>query len=507
MKRTLPALLALLLAVLACGSPAPTPSPDDGAAQWTPFSVGNFSVELPAWPQTKSSDEQAIHNLSDGAATVWVKTWPYIPRLVADNVSKWAEGNKKATLLSEDVTPRKARLEFTLANTLNTMRLSTLLLYCDAQSYEVTLGALEKDFESYHDIVERIAASASCNTTDRPPQLTSGALGMVILPASTESDSFDPTAYQQALALARKSGVQVSHYYLQWGDIEKSPRVYDWTVTDYVFEAQSLEGFQVSVVVNVIHTTVRGRIPSDLAGLPFDDPRFVERLDAFLAAFAGRYAGRIHYLSIGNEVNNYFAAHPDEVQAYAAAFDQARQTVRAVDPGLPVGIVFAYHDAETSGTLDIVRTLNRGDFIAFTLYLYNEGFHFTRDPALIGEYMDRMLDLAGGTPVAIVETGWSTAPELDGSEQGQAEYVRQVFAALAERRERIRFVSWFVLHDSRRETCEDNALTFFEPGTEPDPAAMDAFVTFICYFGLRRADGTPKPGWDVWVQQAREYYP
>ncbi len=507
MKRTFPALLALLLAVLACGSPAPTPSPDDDAAQWTPFSVGNFSVELPAWPQTASSDEQVIHNLSDGAATVWVKAWPYTPRLVADNVSKWADENRKAALIEKDVTPRKARLEFTLAGTLSAMRLGTLLVYCDAQSYEVTLGAPEKDFENYRYIVERIETSASCHTEDRSPQLTSGALGMMILPASTESESFEPAAYQQALALARKSGVQVSHYYLQWGDVEKSPRGYDWTVPDYIFEAQSLEDLQVSLVVSVIHTTVRGHIPSDLAGLSFDAPRFAGRLSDFLSALAARYAGQIRYLSIGNEVNDYFAGRRDEIDAYASAFDQARQAIHAVNPDLPVGIVFAYHDAETLNTLDVIRTLNRGDFIAFTFYLYNEGFHFTRDPALIGEYMDRMLDLAGDTPMAIVETGWSPASELDGSEEGQAEYVRQVFAALDERRERILFVSWFDMHDSRRQTCEQQALTFFEPGTEPGPAAMDAFVTFICYFGLRRADGTPKPGWDVWAQQAQEYYP
>jgi hypothetical protein len=35
---------------------------------------------------------------------------------------------------------------------------------------------------------------------------------------------------------------------------------------------------------------------------------------------------------------------------------------------------------------------------------------------------------------------------------------------------------------------------------------MDAFVTFICYFGLRQSDGNPKQAWEVWVQQAEEYY-
>jgi hypothetical protein len=34
---------------------------------------------------------------------------------------------------------------------------------------------------------------------------------------------------------------------------------------------------------------------------------------------------------------------------------------------------------------------------------------------------------------------------------------------------------------------------------------MDPFVTFLCYFGLRNDDGAPKPAWDVWVNEARQY--
>ena len=91
-------------------------------------------------------------------------------------------------------------------------------------------------------------------------------------------------------------------------------------------------------------------------------------------------------------------------------------------------------------------------------------------------------------------------------EAGQSEYVRQLFAALIERRSKFGFVSWFAMHDPRPGSCETDALTFFEPGAEPQGEDMQAFVTFICHFGLRRSDGTPKGAWDVWVREAREYY-
>ena len=142
------------------------------------------------------------------------------------------------------------------------------------------------------------------------------------------------------------------------------------------------------------------------------------------------------------------------------------------------------------------------------LTIYNQGFHFQRDPSLIGDYLNRMVALAGDTPIVITETGWSTATELHGSQAGQAEYVSQLFNALSERRNSIRFVSWFILHDPLPDTCQRDALTFFEPGVKPDldSDAMQAFVTFICHFGLRFSDGTPKQAWDVWVRQVEEYY-
>jgi hypothetical protein len=509
MKRILLALFVLLVGAPACGQPAPnTPSPSV-ETEWGAFTTEGFSVHLPtSWKEETSTDEQVIYAVTDGTASLWIKSWPLIPSLVANSVHEWAAGNEIASLLSQSGDAQKVNLELALTENGNVLHLSTQLTYCDTKTYEVTGTALEKNFRKYTAIFEQAHTSTACTHPKRYDKLDSGALGMIIIPPILNGENFDPTAYQNSLALARESGVQVSHYYFHWGDIEKEPGIYDWTIPDYIVEANTLEELQLSIVFSVIHTTVRGRIPDDLINLSFDDPTFVQRLSAFLSAFAERYAGQVHYLAIGNEVNNYFANHRDEIPAYASAFEDARTAIHATNPDLLVGIIFAYHDAETLNTTDVIQELNLGDYIAYTMYLYNQGFHFRRDPAEIGDYLDRMVALAEGTPVVITETGWSTALELDGSEEGQAEYVRQLFMALSERREEIRFVSWFVLHDPQPESCESDALTFFEPGTEPDlnSDSMQSFVTFICYFGLRHSDGTPKQAWEVWVQQAKEYY-
>lgn len=495
---------AIFLAALACSRHGATDAPPDST--WIAYHEGHLSLQLPAWPTSTSTDSQVIHSVSDGVGTFWIKPWPLIPRLVAENVRTWTEQDPQATLLSEAVTAERARLEMTIVDGNNVLRLRTLLLYCDAQTYEITGATAEGSVPEYSGIIDDAQNSAVCAAPERPAPLATGALGMVIVPRFREDNTFSLGDYQESLALAADHGVQVSHYYTQWGDIERQPGVYDWTTLDYILEANALEGLRVSLVVNVIHTTVRGRVPPDLTSVAFDDSRFADRLAAFLTALADRYADRVHYLSIGNEVNDYFVNHRDQIPAYAAAFDQARAAIHSHQPDLPVGVVFAYHDAERLNALDIIPKLDRGDFIAYTLYLSGESFHFTRSPSLIGEYLDGMLAAAAGTPMAITETGWNTAAALSSSEAAQAVYVDEFFQALSQRRDRILFANWFDLHDSRPDNCYDQALTFFEPGTEPDPATMQAFVTFLCYFGLRQADGSPKAGWTTWVQDAEAYY-
>ncbi|MBN1305593.1 MAG: hypothetical protein JXA13_14235 [Anaerolineales bacterium] len=508
MKRILLVFGVIAATAISCGQP---PEALSTQAQALPpgkveFNVGALSVQLPAWETSRSSDEQVIYSISDGRAAIWVKPWPMIPRLVSENVRLWIEENPEATLLSEQPGTAHTGLQMSVNENRASLHFQSLFIYCNAVTYEITAMAAETEFNAYNALFEKTLNSAICTRADSTPYLSKGALGMVVLPKANPANQFDLGDYQQALALARSSGVQVSHYYVQWGEIEKEPDSYDWTTPDYIFEANLLEGLQISVVINLIHTTVRGRVPPDLEERAFDDPVLAGRLEKFLVAFSDRYADRIHYLAVGNEVNDYFYAHRDEIDAYAATFDRVRAAVHENNPHLPVGMVFAFHDAETLESLDIIPLLNRGDYIAYTLYLYDQGFHFTREPGLIGDYLDRMITISDGTPIAIVETGWSTAKVLDGTEADQAEYVRQVFSALTERREQILFLSWFDLHDSNRDFCAQQALTFFEPGSEPDPAEMEAFVTFLCYFGLRNADGSPKPAWETWTRQAQDYY-
>jgi hypothetical protein len=224
-------------------------------------------------------------------------------------------------------------------------------------------------------------------------------------------------------------------------------------------------------------------------------------------AFLDRYPGQVHYLSIGNEVNDYFVNHRDEVDAYRTFFLAVKDAIAARHPDVMVSMTYAYHDAESQDSLDVIEQLNVGDFIPFTLYIYSDGFRFDQGVHELGGYIDRMLAFAEEKSIAIVELGWSTSPSLGASQSDQAAFIQEVFGLLPQYRSQIIYLTWFSLHDGVPENCHQAALGFIPhlPELAQDEAFMSVFVDFLCYLGLRESDGTPKLGWDAWQGGAARY--
>lgn len=311
--------------------------------------------------------------------------------------------------------------------------------------------------------------------------------------------------YYPALRLAKSNGVQVLHSYMLWGQVEDSTGARSWEWNDALMGYRFLEGFEVSLVVNLIHTAVRGPMPEDLQNRDFDDPEFIQRFTDFILAVLDRYP--VQYLSIGNEVNDYFVGHRDEIPAYKVFFESVYEAIKLQHPDLKVAMTFAYHDAESQGALDIIRELDLGDFLPVTLYLYDQGFQYTRDPAELDDYFSRILDLAAGKPIAFAEIGWSTAESLGANQTDQAVFLSNAFGLLAEHKDQIEFLSWFSLHDSKLENSADAALTFLtdRPDLITNEDFMPGFIDFLNYMGLRENDGTPKEAWSVFQMEASQY--
>ncbi len=466
---------------------------------WTTQRDGYFQVEVPDWPEADPEDPETILFLTQEGFFAVVNRYPSLPEIFSEEFKKFIEREQEAYLVVEDTFQGQPFFEFTTRSNNQTTRLQAVLQYCQGYTYAVVVGGPES--VSMTPLYEHVLASASCQDPVQVPDLQTGKIGMIVNPQEDDILNY----YQPGLRLAKENGVQVVHTYLDWETIEESPGEYNWDFQDYLMGYRIEEGFEISAAVNVIHTAVRGPVPEDLQGLPFDDPEFIDRFTSFILALLDRYP--LQYLSIGNEVNDYFVNHREEIPAYQTFFDAVYQAVKKQHPDVQVAMTFAYHDAEAMDALDIIEQLDRGDFLPLTFYLYGPGFVFDRDPQALEGYLERMLELADGKPLAVVEIGWNTAESLQGNQEDQAEFVREAFRLLAENREQIEFLCWFSLHDRDLENSYQAALSFIphRPDLVEDEEFMAMFVDFLNYLGLREADGAPKQAWYAFQEEAERY--
>ena len=66
--------------------------------------------------------------------------------------------------------------------------------------------------------------------------------------------------------------------------------------------------------------------------------------------------------------------NPDEVEPYKKFYSQVKNNIKAHYPDMMVGTVFAYHEFDVGDSWFVYHNLSIGDFDAFTLYIYSEGF-------------------------------------------------------------------------------------------------------------------------------------
>ncbi len=294
---------------------------------------------------------------------------------------------------------------------------------------------------------------------------------------------------------------------MAWGDIENRSGSYNWLGTDFINNLIQNKGLEVSVVFNIIHTSVVGKLPEDITFKKFDDPELVRRFTDFVLKYIDRYRDIISYVEIGNEVDIYLNSHPDELQSFRSLYQQVYNSIKEKYPDLPVGTVFAYHDMKKSNAFWVYHNLSFGDFDDFTLYIYSDGFIFNRDPSEVGRHLKEIEQLTGSRKFGMEEVGWSTSPKLQGKEEDQRETVKEFFNYLEQAPNRLQFMNYFLLHDGKEDDCMEQAKSFIEPDHPilENKEFMDIFSDFLCQLGLIKNDGTEKLAWAEWVKRAGEY--
>ncbi len=109
------------------------------------------------------------------------------------------------------------------------------------------------------------------------------------------------------------------------------------------------------------------------------------------------------YFSLGNEVNDYFYAHPDDLDSYLSLYDEAYAAIKKVSPNTKVFVVFSYEHLIENNQFDLLAKFdNRVGLVGLTIYPWE---NFSSPGDMPADYYTR-LDNYTSKPIAFTEVGF-----------------------------------------------------------------------------------------------------
>jgi hypothetical protein len=303
---------------------------------------------------------------------------------------------------------------------------------------------------------------------------------------------------QPVLDEIRAGGVRWVREELAWRLVEPEEGRFDWRQTDQLLAAASRAGVDVLGILAYSAPWASSDPEGDDWRYP---PGDVAAYARYAAAVVGRYgpggafwrersdleARPLRAVEIWNEPWTHSTWRPDpDPAAYARLVRAAAEAIRGVAPETTVVVAGDLLQVRTDGAVvEWLAELLRGDpelpslVDAYSVHPYP-------DPRTAGPYEDRpdarwdlrrvelVRAVDDSLPIWITEVGWSTADTDDSvSEETQAEHVEgTIERALGEWGEYVERI--FVYSFDR------------DSGDRGDREG---------HYGLRRADGTPKPAW------------
>lgn len=328
------------------------------------------------------------------------------------------------------------------------------------------------------------SASQSIPATDRIPTIPAVTLpiternfyiGLVPTPKSTPGITFDDlvAAYHETGKIAEISMV--------WTD-PAGIGEYNKLTQNRVITALKVYGLKSVVTLNF--ATVE-QVPGEGLKYVIDappgvngslaDPQFrrqwIEEATNIAADF------QPDYFSLGNEINDYFYFHPEDLEEYLSLYDESRAGIKAASPNTKVFVVFSLNHMIDNNQFDLLATFNdRVDLIGFTTYPWQQ----YNDPADIPEDYYSRLGTLVNKPLAFTEIGWPSSQEQGSSEKEQAEFLVR-FLELTKGMN-LEMVNWLFLHEPQ---LSGIAALVSKPGTNT--------------ISLRNADGSQKEIYSVWL--------
>ncbi|MBI5378484.1 MAG: beta-galactosidase [Thaumarchaeota archaeon] len=322
-------------------------------------------------------------------------------------------------------------------------------------------------------------------------------LGLYILtPSSTPTLSDLKEAYAEAAS----TGIGRSNVYLFWSTLEPQQGQYDWKIPDALMSLNKQNDLKVTLYFSIINNRVFGPFPTWM-GEPKLDDNLKEKTVKILDNILSRY-GIIDHVIIGGEVDAYFYENDKDITKYEEFFTGVYNDLKEKHPNIKFGNSFSLHGVLNHKQEDLVNKLNQGDFVAFTYFPVNTLNEIDKTPEDAGKNLEKILDLAGNKPVALMEVSWSTAESVGGSNEGQVKFMKIVYDFYRKNEQRFEFLSWFRQYDRSIESCMKGLNTSFDVSFGNE-FVLKHTAEYICSAGLIDVNKNTKPAWEEFKKQVQ----
>jgi hypothetical protein len=183
------------------------------------------------------------------------------------------------------------------------------------------------------------------------------------------------------------------------------------------------------------------------------------------------------YLSLGNEINDYFYLHPDEIDDFKTLLEEAYSAVKDASPKTRIMVVLSFTHLIDNDQWDMLSSFEDSvDAIGLTTYPWK---HFDDPEDIPPDYYTR-IEQHTSKPIAFTEIGWTSSQESGSSEQEQARFLIKFLELTGELN--VEMVSWLFLH-------------------EPELTGIAASVTSpeTSTISLKNSDGSRKEIYYLWL--------
>lgn len=302
--------------------------------------------------------------------------------------------------------------------------------------------------------------------------------------------------YGRAFEEARAAGMRHLVLSFDWRDLETGPGEFRpdpnfLAIADAWYPPRATP---VHLMIRPIHTNQDVR-PAHLKDLPFDDPRVITAFRSLLDwVFAQAPHLEIPSLSIGSEIDIRLADDETAWRQYGAFLAEAAKHARARRPGLRIAAEATYAGVIGSSAARLRALEAACDVVGMSHYPITPE-STVQDPGVVHEVFRTVRDFADGKPVFFYQLGYPSGAGCRSSEEAQARFIREVFAAWDAHAREIPFLNLTWTEEIPAASVEHYTRYYqFDAG---------AFREFLGTLGLRHPGGKPKAAWTALGEEAR----